>query len=253
MTELQGLVWSKQDAEKALKKHAFIRVSPSDKRSTRQMSGAERVWGIPESKNEVYLTTFRISGKKENVRKALLRAGYSESQVEDALKNAITSENYKTTRKEDYDNEIASLALYKASEKERKKRDEIDWDTLLKIASNVKQTHVIMKDRGSPRKTGRGMTLIQRFDAIQGDEGKMINVTNMREDTTGAQTRNKPQTERGQMVYIKDVPIMSKTKAKYMEALKILRENNKFETDKDYQTAVSAAQAKFDKKARAKR
>ena len=250
---LQGLFWSKADAEKALGKHTFIRVSPSEKRSTRQMTGAERVWSLSETKDEIYLITFRISGKKGDVQTSLINAGYSPETVSTALSDAVTSENYKTTKKEAYDREIEKLKIFKQEEKERKKQQEIDWGTLLQIASNTKQAHIVMKERGaSPKKTGRGKTLLDRFEEVRYLEGKMIDVTDMRDDGTGIKIQSKPTTERGQKVFLPSIPIMSKNQEKYLRALEMLFHGEKFDSETEYQKAINAAQAKFSKKHKSK-
>lgn len=257
MTEtLQGLFWSKEDAQKALSKHSFIRVSNSDKRSQRQISGAERVWSVPETQDEIYLIRYRISGKSDDIKSALLNAGYPASQVELALAEAVTFENYKIPnaeggRKEDYDHELEKLHIFRQEEKEYKARQNVDWSTLLKIAANTKRAHIIMKERtGSPRKTSRGRTLIEKFDDVQGSEGKIIDVSNLREDGKGTTIRGKPTTERAKGVYIPGVPIISNSQEKYLRALEMLYENEKFGSESDYQGAINAAQAKFSRKAK---
>ena len=250
---LQGLFWSKADAEKALSKHTFIRVSPSEKRSTRQMTGAERVWSLPETKDEIYLITFRISGKKGDVQTSLINAGYSPETVSTALGDAVTFENHKTTKKEAYEREIEKLKIFKQEEKERKKQQDIDWETLLKISSNIKRAHVVMKDRSaSPKKTGRGKTLLERFEEVRYLEGKMIDVTEMRDDGTGIKIQSKPTTERGQKVFLASIPIMSKNQEKYLRALEMLFHGEKFDSESDYQKAINAVQAKFSKKHQSK-
>jgi len=251
---LTGLFWSKDDAEKALSKHTFIRVSRSDKRSTRQMSGAERIWSQPETSDELYVVNFRISGKREDIEASLLNAGYSPEQVKLALEKAVTSENYQVAQdeggqKEAYDREIEKLKGFKEEEKERKKREDIDWETLLRIASDVKHVHVVMKERaGVSPKRGKGKTFIDRFEEIRDLEGKMIDVSNMRDDGTRVVLRSRPQTERGQLVFISDIPIMSRTQEKYLRALEMLFNNEEFESEAAYQKVINTAQAKFAKK-----
>ena len=96
MTDIpNGLYWSKDEAEKALAKHTFIRVSKSDKRSMRQITGAERVWSIPENRDEIYIAAFRVSGKPEDIKVALSSAGYSA----DTISKYLSSARYKITER----------------------------------------------------------------------------------------------------------------------------------------------------------
>ena len=249
MSEVKlGLLWSKEDAEKAAHKHAFVRVSDSDKRSYRHISGAERMWTQPESEDEIYLLNFRISGKPKDIEIALLNAGYSPEQLDGALEKAVTSKNYKSEMKKFYQTELEGLREYKNEEKERKSRStSIGWDTLLQIASNTNLAHIIMKEKGqSPKRTtGRGKTLIERFDEIEGQEGKMVDVSDMREDGTGVKIQSRPTTERGQKIFLPTIPILSKTQDKYMRALEMLFTNGKFDSEPEYQKTINAAEAKF--------
>ena len=243
-----GLLWSKEDAEKAAHKHAFIRVSDSDKRSYRHISGAERMWSQPESETEIYLLNFRLSGKPQDIKHALLNVGYSPEQVDNILENAVTSANFNSAMKELYEKELTGLRKYKSEEKERKSRSTaIGWDTLLKIASNTESAHIVMKEKGhSPRRTtGRGKTLMDRFEEIQDQEGKMIDVSDMRENGTGVKIQSRPSTERGQKIFLSSIPILSKTQDQYMRALEMLFENGKFDSESEYQKTINAAEAKF--------
>jgi len=250
-----GLLWSKEDAEKAAHKHAFIRVSDSDKRSYRHISGAERMWTQPETEDEIYLLNFRVSGKSQDIETALLNAGYSPEQIETALEDAVTSKNYQKGKKKPFEEELSSLIEFKREEKERKQRSTaIDWGTLLQIASHVKEAHIVMKEKGtSPKRTtGRGKTLIERFEEIQGQEGKMIDVSEMRDDGTGVKIQGRPSTERGQKVFLASIPILSKSHEKYMRALEMLFNAGKFDSESEYQKTINAAEAKFIAKGKSK-
>lgn len=246
-----GLYWSKEDAEKAMTKHTFIRVSKSDKRSMRQITGAERVWGNPETSDEIYITTFRISGKTQDVKTALSLAGYSTEQINRALADAITLENYKRSQRNTFKAELKNLKLYKIEEKERKEKAQVSWDTILRIADNIKETHVVMKERPkTPGKKGKGKTLLERFDEIHDHEGKIVDVSEMREDGTKVILKPKPKSERGRFVFMDGIPIMSRSEDKYLRALEMLFRADKFDSESDYQKAINAISAKFSEKRR---
>ena len=100
-----GLTWTVEEAEKAASKKSFIRVSDSDKKSLRHLSGAERVWNSG-GEHEIYLVEYRISGLAPDVEKALLSAGYDEETVKTAIESSINVKNYQTTKKEVYDSEL---------------------------------------------------------------------------------------------------------------------------------------------------
>jgi len=246
-----GLYWSKDEAEKAMAKHTFIRVSDSDKRSMRQITGAERVWSNPPTQDEIYITTFRISGKAEDVSRALSLAGYSQDQVDSALSSAITVKNYKKTHRKIFKSELENLKLYKTEEKERRANSQASWNTILKIAENIKEVHVVMKDRPkTPGKKGKGKTLVERFNEIHNHEGKIIDVSDMREDGTKVILKAKPKSERGRFVFMDGIAIMSRSEEKYVNALKMLFEADKFDSESDYQKAIKAISAKFAEKRR---
>jgi len=250
MTDIpNGLYWSKDEAEKALAKHTFIRVSKSDKRSMRQITGAERVWSIPENRDEIYIAAFRVSGKPEDIKVALSSAGYSADTISKYLSSAITVENYKHSP--DYKKEMNNLKLYKSEEKERKEKSQVSWETLIEIAANVKEAHVVMKERPkTPGKKGRGATLVDKYKDIHNHESELLNVSDMRDDGTNARWENKPKTTRGRNVFIDEVKIMSRNEEKYLKALEMLFNADRFESESDYQNAINAISAKFAEKRR---
>ena len=246
-----GLYWSKEEAVKAVAKHTFIRVSKSDKRSMRQITGAERVWSNPDTRDEIYITTFRISGKTDDVKTALLAAGYSPEQVSGAISTAITVENYKRRQRKSYNKEKENLKLYKIEEKEKREKSQVPWETLLQIAANVKEAQVVMKERPkTPGKKGKGKTMVDRFEEMHDHEGKIIDVSEMREDGTKITLKSKPKSERGRFVFIESIPIMSRSEEKYLRALEMLFNADMFGSESDYQKAINAIQAKFSQKRR---
>lgn len=246
-----GLYWSKEEALKAAAKHTFIRVNKSDKRSMRQITGAERVWSNPDTRDEIYLTTFRISGKIDDVKATLSSAGYSPEQVDRAVDSAITVKNYKKTQRTEYKKELENLKLYKVEEKEKKEKAQVSWETLIQIAANIDEAHVVMKERPkTPGKKGKGKTLVERFNEMHDQEDKIIDVSEMREDGTKVTLKPKPKSERGQFVFIDGVPIMSRSEEKYLRALEMLFNADKFDSESDYQKAINAIRAKFSKRHR---
>ena len=240
-----GLMWSKEDAEKAAHKHSFIRVTYSDKRSYRHLTGAERTWQNPDTANEVFLINYRITGTPEDIETAMANAGYSPDQIKDAMAGAVTSKNYKKGKKSIYESELERWKNFKQEEKERKERETVDWATLLLIASRVKDAHIIMKEKTSPAKKGRGKTFLERYKEIKGQENKMVDVTEMREDGTKVVPRGTPSSNRGKKVFIPGIPIMSESQKNYMRALEMLYNINEIESDAEYQKIVRAAELKF--------
>jgi hypothetical protein len=247
-----GFFWSIDDAEKAAHKHSFIRVNDSDRRSYRKLSGAEQFWSNPETEDEIYLIRYRICGKPDHVKKALANAGYNDKQILDAMKDAVTSKNYKKSKKKVYDEEIKRYKKFKEEEDARIESNKVSWETLLYIAAHAKEAHIVEKEKGtSPKRSTKAKTIIDLYKEIKDKEGKIIDVTNIREDGTGVKLQNRPSTERGQKVFlpeIPEIPIISKTQRSFMRGLEILRDANLFESDKEYQKVVRAVEAKFAKK-----
>jgi hypothetical protein len=246
-----GLVWSKEDAVRAALRHTFIRVSQSNKRSTRRISGAEMIWSQPETEDEIYLVNFRISGKPKDVAIALNRAGYSEEQVEKALETALTKDTYQNVTKAIYEEELSKLKIFQEEEKMRKKQDEVDWDTLLNIAAKTKSSHVILREKGNTQRgVGRGKTFLEQFERVRTSEGKVVDVSEMRPDSKGIKVRNKPSSERSRLVVLDTIPVVSNNEKQFLRALEILKGAEEFESDTEYQKAVNLVRAKFAKKKR---
>lgn len=247
--EYPGLYWSKEDAIQAAFRHTFIRVTRHGKRSMRQISGAERIWNRPESEDELYLVNYRVSGKPSDIAIALNRAGYTEEQVRDALDLAISKDTYKGKSKELYEQELEKLKEFKKEEKVRNNQDRVSWDTLMNIASNAKKTHVILKEKPNTlRGVAKRKTLMEQFDRVQGLEGKVVDVSMMRDDGTGITVKNKPNSERSRSVFLETIPIISNNEERFLRALEMLYKADQFESEEEYQKIVNKMRAKFNKK-----
>jgi hypothetical protein len=249
--EFSGLYWSKVDAVKAAQKHTFIRVNKSNSRSSRQINGAERVWNRPETQDEVYLPTYRITGNPQNIAIALNRAGYTEEQVLEALEDAISRNNYKSDKAELYQEEMFCLRAFKKEQKKLKEQEKISWDSLLVIASNAKKSHVVLQDKGdSQRGASKRKTFLQQYKRIQGQEDKVVDVSNMRDDGTGILVKNKPTSSRSRYVVIDAVPVVSNNEERFLRALEFLFNTDKFESEDAYQKVINIVRAEFNKKRR---
>src|SRR5258708_6300190 len=99
-----GLKWTVDMASKSGENNKFIRVGGGDKTSSRLLSGATRFWfsNDPEESNSVFNLTYRITGTPEHIASSLRYVGYSEAQIQEAIADSITKDNYLTTKKEAY-------------------------------------------------------------------------------------------------------------------------------------------------------
>lgn len=244
-----GLVWDRRDAEKAKLKHTFIRVSQSNKRSERKISGAERLWSNKETEDEIYLVNYRISGKPKDVAIALNTAGYTEEQVEEAMVTALSKDTYQTSNKEIYDEELQQLKKFLEEEHVRQKQEQVDWPTLFKIAQDIKHANIIIRE--TPRVgIGRRSTLLEKYKDVQSKEGKVVDVSKMTKDGTPVTVKNKPTSERSRSVFIDAVPVISSNEKSFLRALEMLYNAGEFESEKEYRKTANLVQAKFNKKRR---
>ena len=98
--------WTPEAMSTAQQRHHYIKVG--DSAGNLCLSGAPKRWASKDHENDVYISGLRMTGSREAVTSAMTQAGYSPEQVQQWLTSAFTRENYNTSRKADYDTEVAS-------------------------------------------------------------------------------------------------------------------------------------------------
>lgn len=106
--------WSPEKADKAKISNRFIKVG-GNRNSTRVISGATRSWTSDnlDEQNAIFNLDYRITGTPCNIVTALKDCGYSDFQILEALENSITKDNYESTKKTEYLEELERYKTYK--------------------------------------------------------------------------------------------------------------------------------------------
>lgn len=216
-----GFKWSAEAANKAAQKGQFIRVSQGNP-GKRSLSGANRTWAStdPSVNQTVFSTQYRISGTPDNIRQALRYANVPEEQINQVLATAITKDNFQTTMKAAYDQEIANYQNLKGN---RTVTQGYELPQIIWFAQNIKKAVASSKtgeQKGTGTAgTGRGtQSLSERLAKLPA--GKVIDVSNMDTNTgKGYTTIAKPKSDKGGKVGGGRVPIVSNNIEKYVRAL----------------------------------
>ena len=220
------LKWSPEAAQKAADKGAFIRVGGT-KPSCRFLSGATRSWtsANPLENRTIFSIEYRISGTPENVSASLKYANYPDEQVQEALANAITKENYLSTKNEEYKQE---LALHIANKEAKPQVPKYDWNQILWFAENIKIATIDSKKGGDHKgsapvqRAATGSSLAARVKNIEGKD-KLLDVSNMDMITyKDIIARDVPKTVKPGKAWSHPVPFMSNDINKYVAAIEHL-------------------------------
>lgn len=98
--------WSYENALKYHRSHKFISIGPN-KNVNLLMSGAPRIWS--KDKTVIYSLTHRIAGTPELISSELKNEGLDNNKIQEIINNAISMDNYQTTKKDEYLKEINDL------------------------------------------------------------------------------------------------------------------------------------------------
>lgn len=217
-----GLKWSSEAATKAGNKNSYLRVG-GEKVTSRFLSGATRSWGSddPAENRTIFNTTFRITGTPENVAAALRPHNYDESEIRGVLADSITKDNYQTTKKAEYE---AELAEHVAAKQNKPQAECYEWDHILWFAEHLKDAKSVSK-KAAPKapdangnvapkaKNVGGKSLGARVDALKA--GDLLDVSEMTADFKKICARPKPKTNKSNKAYSDPVPFMSNDLSKY--------------------------------------
>lgn len=220
-----GLKWSIDSAEKHSSKNSFIRVG--EKPSTRFLSGAPRSWSSvdPAENRTVFNLTFRISGTPENITSALqsCQPPYDPQAIADCLADCITKDNYETTKKDEYDEEVA---IYKKMIQDKVPVDHYSVDQIKWFAKPevIKGVKVESKKSAAAGKNGSeasrtrlspGSSIKERMDKI--NVGFILDISQMTSDFKNIKTKPIPKTNKSGKVYSGDLPFLTNDYEKYYQ------------------------------------
>lgn len=118
------LILSSDSIEKRNKNRSFISVSEIKRFPCRYLSGAVRSWSKWDIKENtrVFILHLRITGTPEHIKETLRLAQYTEEEINNYLKDAITKDNYQTTKNKEYKKEIADFKKIKSERNEQLER-----------------------------------------------------------------------------------------------------------------------------------
>lgn len=220
----QGFKWTVEAAEKAARNHNFIRVGGPTV-TTRVLSGAvKRSWkkDDPKENNTIFVTDYRITGTEENIRAALEYAGYSEQEINKAIANAITKNNYQTIKADEVNQELAD---YEQAKEQKPQTEPYSWENIRWFANNIKFAVFSTKSgeqHGALAPHGHGGdTLAEKVQKLT--QGKVIDVSGMDFMTgKGARTMPMPKTGRAGKFGSGNLPFISNDVEKYRRAIEVV-------------------------------
>jgi hypothetical protein len=185
--------WTPEKARKADEKAAFIFVGGKNKKqSMRVFSGTYKNWkkNPPRDTDLMFLFTERIMGTRNDLHRTLSGLGKTQSEVESILKNAVTFNNFETTKKSEVLRELERIKKIKTA---RTQSSIPLADEKIKELSKMKSSELslVPVERTSKRSGGttrRKQSLKEKYDALTNDE--VLDVSNM-DPETGAGVRKK--------------------------------------------------------------
>ena len=106
---------SSDSIEKRIKDRFFVGVNGIKRFPCRFLSGALRSWAKSniEENTRVFILSLRITGTPEHIKETLKLSQYTDEEINNYLKDAITKDNYQTTKSKEYKEEIAALKKIK--------------------------------------------------------------------------------------------------------------------------------------------
>ena len=228
----KGPRWTPEMAEKALHECKYIKAG--DKTGPRVITGARRMWEKPGHEDDVYLPIERLTGSREEVASILRAAGKSESEIAHALANAYTKESVlgpNATKREAFEREEQACRQYRqglAKKSEKPFRTISEMAELIKgiSGSNTSSKKAPNNKKKSTNATtttttnkGPRTSLSSKIKNLAA--GKVIDVSKMNEDGTGAKTANQPKPS-SKKIGVEGLPLVSSNPETYARAISIL-------------------------------
>ena len=138
--------WSRNKADEAEDKNVFINVG-GVRFSTRLLSGATRSWTSDDldEQKRIFNLDCRITGTPKNVTTTLKLHGVEDSQITKILENSITKDNYQSTKKTEYLEEIERHKNSKLNSLDKKEIPENTLERRKKLINDFKSADKLFK------------------------------------------------------------------------------------------------------------
>jgi hypothetical protein len=171
----------------------------------------------------IFNTQYRITGTPEAVRTALTYAGFPAQQVEAAIADSISRDNFQVGKRGAYE---AELAAHAARRHEKPTVEGYDWNQILWFGQHIKDAQIATKTgeaRGGVAAGGRagpGESIAVKLQKL--GAGKVLDVSNM-DLATGKGVRSvpAPKTAKSGKFGTQRIPIISNDLARYVRALEL--------------------------------
>lgn len=220
--------WDADRARKAEEKSQFIFVGGKNKKqSMRLFSGTYKKWTRenPQDKDLIFLSDYRIMGKREDVAKTLSSIGKTQSEIDSILKNAITFNNFNTTKKGEVEKELANIMKKrKVKEQEGVRLSDEDVKTMSKSRkfSLVPKEGTSERPKRARKETSRKKSLKEKYEALGEDE--VLDVSNMDPETGAGVRKKKWPSKKGSKVHDskKRLHLLTNDLDKYVRAIEVI-------------------------------
>ena len=112
-----GFKWSLEEATNANDSHTFFRIDNNGKIcSYRPLSHALRSWDSDGQQDEIFNLQYRITGNPLNIINLLKSCKYSDNEIEHIINDSITKNNYNSSKKIEYLQELQKYRKFKSKE-----------------------------------------------------------------------------------------------------------------------------------------
>jgi len=190
--ETRGMRWDQTLIPKANEMHYYIKVS-EEKGGQLVLSGAPNRWKKNGTKDDIYISEIRLAGNKTNIRKVLEGNTYSSKDVDRLIASAYTSFNYALPedqggKQEQFQNEVNKYKEFKKTNVNKQKTS-VDI-SLEKLQSIVEDLNNSENRKKIPSKNTRKYWILEKYGKLS--EGKVIDVSLMKQDGSGIKTRSVP-------------------------------------------------------------
>ena len=186
----KGPKWTVDTPQKAADRHKYVKAEGGGELL---LSGAQKRWADPQHAGDVYVPKLRLVGTPAQVITLLRGYGIQDAQIQGWIDEAYTAQNYQTVFRDRFLQEIAVYEQYKKAKELTKKGPVVTLADVTTIFEAIKGGVTIGKPTTVKTPTGRGgrsETLLQRLTKLEA--GKVIDVSNMKDNGTGAKTIKKP-------------------------------------------------------------
>ena len=214
-------MWSREAFSKAVARHTYIKVDPSEKPGELRLSGAPRRW--TENPNTFYAPSFRMVGTPESIANTLLvwEPTMTRDQINAVIADAYTRDNYDTTLKARFDQEVSAQKTYQDAQKKIiiPRYSLADLPNIAQARSLARAGKVTTAKAAVPGISPRVKPLAQKLSSLP--VGDTLDVSNLTRDGKGVRTIKAGKTL-GARIIVDPLPIASSTLGGYQIAIEML-------------------------------